>query len=114
MLAALEEWEVVALRDMYPENIDDVALFQQLKGSGYVFITCDSSQTTRAREAAALKEAGLTALFLGPFWSKKSFMDQAKWIISRWELIDRFASAVVPGVCAELTERGKANPFRLT
>ena len=41
MLAALEEFEVVALRDKFPSDIDDVELFQALSGSGYVFVTCD-------------------------------------------------------------------------
>jgi hypothetical protein len=114
MLAALEEWEeVVALRDRFEEDIADVDLFRELKGSDYVFITYDERQRSRKIEATALRESGLTALWLGPFWAKKGFMDQAKWIITRWEKVDQFASTVVQGTCAELTERGKARPFAL-
>jgi hypothetical protein len=113
MLAALEEWEVVALRDQYPEDIGDVDLFGKLRGSGFVFITGDRKQRSRQREAAAIKEAGITSLWLGPFWSKKTFMEQAKWIINRWERIDQFAQSVVVGTCAEITEQGKARPFSI-
>jgi hypothetical protein len=83
MLAALEEFEVVALRDKYALDIDDVELFRELSGSGYVFVTCDDRQKTREGEAKALQAAGLTALWFGRFWSKKQFWDQAKWIITR-------------------------------
>ena len=45
MLAALEE--VVALRDRYSQDIDDIELFQTLSGTDYVFVTCDDRQKTR-------------------------------------------------------------------
>jgi hypothetical protein len=113
MLAALEEFEVVALRDKYPPDIEDVELFKALAGSGYVFITCDDRQKTREAEAKALRSSGLTALWLGPFWNKKSFWDQARWIINRWETIDGYVRGVAPGTCAEVSERGKSRPFTL-
>ena len=43
MLAAVEV-DVVALRDVYPEDIKDVELFAKLKGLGYVFVTTDESK----------------------------------------------------------------------
>src|SRR5262245_17661050 len=113
MLAALEEFEVVALRDMYSPSITDVDLFKALKGIGFVFITCDDHQISREAEANALRESGMTALWLGPFWNKKSFWDQAKWIINRWQTIDGYVKGVAPGTCAEVSEKGKSSPFAL-
>jgi hypothetical protein len=114
MLAALEEFdEVVALRDKYPEDIKDVELFRELRNLDYVFITNDARQRTRADEVRAIKEAGLTALWLGPFWRKKEFWDQAKWIIQRWRTIDGYVSGVAKGTCAEVKENGKSRPFLL-
>ncbi len=113
MLAALEEYEVVALRDMYPEDTDDLDLFPALKGSGFVFVTCDDRQKTREGEARALKDSGLTALWLGPFWDKKQFWDQAKWIINRWPTIDGYIKGVAPGTCSEVKENGRSRPFVL-
>jgi hypothetical protein len=113
MLAALEEFEVVALRDKYRADIDDVELFKALGGSGYVFITCDARQKTREGEAKALRDSGLTALWLGPFWSKKVFWDQAKWIITRWPIIHGYIKGVSPGTCAEVSEKGRSRPFAL-
>jgi hypothetical protein len=114
MLAALEEYEeVVALRDRFAPNIEDIPLFQALKGSGYVFITCDDRQRFREQEARALKDSGMTALWLGPFWDNKGFWDQAKWIIYRWPLIDGYVKGSVPGTCAEVKENGKSHSFAL-
>src|SRR5262249_42795727 len=104
MLAALEEFEVVALRDKFPADIEDAELFRALAGSGYVFITCDDRQKTREAEAKALRDSGLTALWLGPFWSKKVFWDQAKWIITRWPRIEGYVKGVAQGTCAEVNE----------
>lgn len=115
MLAALERFEAVALRDKYPDeiDIDDITRFSRLKGSGYVFVTCDGRQTTREQEAQGLKEAGLTAIWFGPFWSKKGFWDQARWIINRWEKIDGYVKGVSTGTCSEVKENGKSHPFLL-
>jgi len=113
MLSALEEYEVVALRERYAEDIDDVELFQALAGSGYVFVTTDDRQKTRECEAAAIRDSGLTALWLGPFWAKKTFWDQAKWIIYRWPIIDGYVKGVAQGTCAEVKENGKSRPFSL-
>lgn len=114
MLAALEEFEVVALRDMFAPNIEDVDLFPALKGSGFVFVTSDDRQKTREGEAKALRESGLTALWLGPFWSKKQFWDQARWIINRWPVIDGYVKGVAEGTCAQVKENGRSMPFNLS
>lgn len=66
-------------------NITLCSLATVLRGRGLgVRGQCDDRQKTREGEAKALRDAGLTALWLGPFWSKKTFWDQAKWIITRW------------------------------
>ena len=98
MLSALEQFEdVAALRDKFPPDISDADLFRQLKDSDYVFVTNDERQKTREHEARGIKEAGLTALWIGPFWSKKGFWGQAKWIINRWQKIDGYVQALQGG-----------------
>jgi len=112
MLAALDI-EATALRDRYPQNISDIALFEKLRESEEVFVTSDRSQLTRIQEARALKEAGVTAIFFGPYWSKMDQWQQAKWIITRREIIDGFVRGVTRGTCAEIKQNGKANPLAL-
>ncbi len=112
MLRALEV-DAVALREQYPQGISDVSLLAALRGSGCVFITADRSQKTREQEARALIQSGITSLFLGAFWTKKTFWDQAIWMLLRWRRLDGFASSVQPGACADVSENGKAKPFYL-
>ncbi len=113
MLAALEEFEAVALRDRFAPNIEDIPLFEALAGSGFVFITSDGRQRFREAEARALHKSGMIALWLGPFWDKKSFWDQARWIINRWPVVDGYVKGVAPGTCAEVKENEKSRPFSL-
>ena len=112
MLKALEV-DVVALRESFSESIEDVKLFEELKGSNHVFVSGDTSQTTRRMEAKALKETGMSALFFCPWWAKKKFWDQATWLITKWPIIDGYVRGVARGTCAELRENGRAMPFFL-
>ena len=105
--------DAVALRHEHPEDTKDVSLFDHLRGRNMVFITTDRHQLTREHEARALKQAGVTSLFFGPFFQRKRFWDQAIWIVSRWPLIDGFANGVAPGTCAEIKHNGKALVYQL-
>ena len=107
MLCALDV-DAVALRDEYPEDTKDIPLFKFLRGSNVVFVSTDTSQMTREQEARALKEAGITALYLGPFFQRKPFWDQAVWLVRRWKGIEGFAEGVTPETCAEIKQNGKA------
>lgn len=112
MLAALDV-AAKALREEFPEDITDCDLFDRLRGKDNVFITADESIRRREAEARALRQCGITALFLGPFWAKMLFWEQAIWLVSRWRRIDAFASSVAQGTCAELKRNGRALPFAL-
>ena len=112
MLAALDV-SAVSLRSVLPQDVGDVELFAYLNGSDSVFVSCDLSQRTRPLEARALKESGVTALYLGPFWGKMQFWQQAVWLVTRWETIDKAASSAVKGSFAEIKRNGKALYFTL-
>ena len=73
MLRALGE-DIHALREQFPQDIDDVSLFSQVRGPNAVFLSTDTSQLTRTQEARALKQAKITALFLGPFFGKMNLV----------------------------------------
>lgn len=112
MLAALEV-DAMSLREHFSDNIKDVPLFEQLRGSQVVFVSCDLSQTTRQAEAKALKACGVTAIYFAPFWGKLLFWDQAVWLVRRWPRIDDFTNSVTRGTFAEIKQNGKAMPFTL-
>jgi hypothetical protein len=112
MLSALDK-EVTSLRDEFAESVQDREFIAALQGSHDVYITYDHKQKTREAEAAAIKDSGVTALLLGPFWGNLVFWDQAKWLINKWERIEDFAGSVVPGTCAEIKQNGRALVFHL-
>lgn len=112
MLAALEI-DAPSLRDEFDQGVADTVFLQSLDAQRDVYITYDHRQKIRQAEARAILEAGVTALWLGPFWGKKDFMAQARWLLNKWDKIDSFASSVVQGTCAEIKESGRASVFRL-
>jgi hypothetical protein len=91
MLKALSV-DAVALREQHPQNIKDIPLFNELRGSDMVYIAADRRQRTRLAEARALKEAGVTCLFMGPFWDNMGLWAQAAWLVAKWPKIDGFVS----------------------
>ncbi len=112
MLTALGK-DAEALRSAFHEAIADEKFLASLKNAYDVYVTYDHKQRTRTAEARAITEAGVTAHWFGPFWGKMDFWEQAKWLVTRWEQIDAFASNVTPGTCAEITQKGKARVFTL-
>jgi len=112
MLSAVDV-NATALRAEFSESILDPEFLQAIKGTHDVYATYDHKQKTRESEARAIKDAGLTALWLGPFWGRLVFWDQAKWLITRWERIESFANSVVPGTCAKIKQNGRAHVFHL-
>ena len=113
MLRALGE-DAESQRQSYPQDIADVDLFSQLAGRpGLVFISTDEKQKTRAEEARALKQSGISALYFGPFFRRKRFWEQAVWLMRRWERIRGFAEGAAPGTFAEIKENGRAWTFQL-
>ena len=113
MLCALGE-DAEALRARHPEDIEDVPLFTEIgKRSDVVFISTDTSQRTRKDEARALKEAGVTALYFGPFFEQMKLWDQAVWLVKKWPIIKGFAEGVAKGTCAEIKQNGRALVFQL-
>ena len=113
MLRALGE-EVESLREKYPEDIKDIALFPELRNRrDIVFVSTDTSQWTRTEEARAIKAAGITTLYFGPFFQRKLLWDQAVWLMRRWLKIKGFAEGAAKGTCAEIKENGRALVFPL-
>ena len=112
MLEALEV-EIVSLRMEFHEDIKDIPLFHKLHGRRLAFISTNTNQRTREHEARALKAAGVTALYFGPFFMKLQFWAQATWLVRRWPDIHSFATSMELGVCAEIKQNGTAMIYRL-
>ncbi len=112
MLAALEV-AAHGLRDLMPSDTDDSSIYAKLKGTNSVFITHDKRQRTREIEATALRDSGVTVLFLGAFWARMSYWKRAAWLVDRWEKISGFAEGTALGTTAEVSQNGRCIPFNL-
>jgi hypothetical protein len=113
MLRALGE-DVESVREKHPEDTDDISLFSELTGrANLVFISTDTSQKTRKDEARALRQAGISALYFGPFFERLKMWEQAVWIVKHWPKIKGFAEGAAKGTCAEIKQNGRAFVFQL-
>jgi len=95
---------VTALSEKFPPNIKDEDFLPQLKDC--ILITGDQRIRTRKIEAAALRQSGISALFLARFWPRLDLWAQARWLVTRWPDIDRFTSKTSPGTYAEVQQGG--------
>jgi len=112
MLRALDV-DAEALRERFPPNIKDLALFPQLQGQrNFTLISVDTSQLTRDTEARELRRTGIRALYFEPFFQKRKFWQQAVWLLNKWHLISGFAEGCMPGTIAAIKQNGKADPYR--
>ena len=107
MLRALDV-EVYPVREPLSADATDEAILAFLKEHPYVWISADRKQTTRPTQAALLRAAKTTALYLGPFWSKLFGWDQAVWMIRRWQLIEGFVKGTAAGTVAEIKQNGRS------
>lgn len=112
MLDALDV-EVVALRDEFPPDTKDPVFLAALKGTDTVLVSANGAMRTNAIERKLLREANIISLYLGPFWGKMKFWQQAEWLVRRWPTIQGFAEGVTKGTCAEIKQNGKATIYPL-
>ena len=85
----------------------DPDLFQFLAGSDYVFISEVRRQLTRIAEATALRAAGISAMYFGPFWSKLGFWKQAEYLVKHWARFDGAFRVLDKGSIMEAKLNGK-------
>src|SRR2546428_14161268 len=69
---------------------------------GWVLVSGDRRMRTKPAEASALKAAGVTALFLGPFWRKIGIKEQAAWLLGHWNKIDAQLKELSSGSSAKI------------
>ena len=98
--------DVRALSDEFPTNVEDVDLILALGERGWVLISHDRSMRTRPKEAAALRQSGITAVYLGPFWRKLRRWDQFVWLARNWPKIQEFVNSNPRGTIGVAQQNG--------
>ena len=102
-----------ALREEFLEDTPDIVWIQELGKRGWPLITVDRRIWSRPQELVALRQAGVTAFFLGPFFSKALFWDQAVWLMRHWPKFRNVTAALVKGACFTVQQNGKMTPMQL-
>ena len=108
MLRALDV-DAIALREAFDQDIDDVDLFRELRGEGIILVTSDMRIQRRPVEIQALKECGISAIFLRPFWHKRGKWEQANWLTRHWQAIEGHVADWDAPVYLEVEVNGKIN-----
>jgi hypothetical protein len=103
----------VALRDEFPPDIADVDLFPRLQGTDWIFVTADTRIKRRTAEARALRECGVSAIFLKRFWMQRGFWQQAEWLTRNWPKLEHFVKTAHQPIYAEVDSQGKITEFKI-
>ena len=112
-LDALGE-DVQALRDVFPQQTSDAQWIKEIGEKGWSFITVDKHISTRPHEVAALRDAQVTAFFLGRFWAKTKAWDQAVWLIRHWPKFKNVVETLARGTCFTVQQNGRMRPISLS
>jgi len=105
----LRELDVDALhlKQVFPENTDDVDWIPRAGQEGRIVITADREIRRNTAERAALRQNNVTALFLQRAFLKRTKWPQAEWLIKHWLKIDAQAQKLRQGTTMLISDNGK-------
>lgn len=91
----------------------DPEILRYLSAREIVFLSADRGIVSKTWELRALRDAGVTALFLAPFFHRQDFWKKAEWFIRHWRTIDGFARGATRGTLAEIKQGGRSQLIRI-
>jgi PIN like domain len=104
-LAALlsDQHTIIALRDKFPIDIDDIAFVEALSREGHwIVISGDYRITRNKAERLAFQQSRLTGFFMAPALKKAPVLKQLERLCVLWDTIITVADATAPGALFEL------------
>lgn len=85
MLAKVQQYEIVHLREKFDEDTDDIVWISALAEEGdWVIVSGDPRISRNEAERAAWLESGITAFFLSDGFPNKRFWKQAEVLVHWW------------------------------
>lgn len=100
------EHYIIALRDKFAENIDDVDWIRQLGLEGtWVIVSGDRRITRNRAERDAFRNSRLIGFFLAKGLAKAKVTKQAERLLALWENIEKVVGVVQTGAMFELPMR---------
>lgn len=99
--------DVGHLYDRFPRNISDIDLLAALTGEVITLVTADNRIAVREPEARALRQCGVSAIFLGSWWGKQDLWAQCTCMLKHWKAIDAHVARLDPPVYFAVASNGK-------
>ncbi|HET6427761.1 MAG TPA: DUF5615 family PIN-like protein [Phycisphaerae bacterium] len=99
--------DVVALREVFPEDAPDEDWIARIAEHRCVLVTLDRHIRSRPLQRQALARARVIALFLGPFFSRSKFWDQFVWLVRYWTRIEHTVAGLERGACMAVRQNGR-------
>jgi hypothetical protein len=112
MLQALDV-AVIHLQEQFAANTPDEIWLPHLRDSGYVVVTSDRAIRKGSATALALKESGVTAIFLPKGFEEMRRWDQAVWLIRHWPNVEAYIAKAKTGALVQMTNGGSFTPIVL-
>jgi hypothetical protein len=104
--------DAIHLTNRFPPDTPDVGWLPEAGKAGWIVVTADSAIRRRPAELLALKQSGVTALFLKANFLKRGKWEQAGWLVKHWQSIETQTDRLQQGAIVTVSDRGKLEPFR--
>lgn len=96
-----------------PYDMADEEWIPRIAGRGWIIITRDIAIDRRTHERRAVAQSHATILFLAPFFGNMRSIEQAAWLLSRWESIRDQALKFNPGSKVIVQQNGRLDRYTL-
>jgi predicted nuclease of predicted toxin-antitoxin system len=105
--------EVVALRDIFPQNAKDTEWIPKVGEKEWVVVTRDANQRRRDAERKALRLHSVKIIYIRQSGKPLDLYADAARIIKNWPKISEWGDAAKPGEMVKLSTNDKIEPFSL-
>ena len=89
--------DAYALSERFPVDVADVEWIRQVGEWVWIVFTADLHIRTRGKEHAALRESGLTVVFLHERITRKGLWDMTLWMLRQWPVMKPLLEKASPG-----------------
>ena len=98
--------DIASRRDVYGSAARDAEWIPQAARDGYALVALQPGPTKRSLERTALRDHGLTVVYLGPFFAKRDYWGKVEWLVRYWPMIAAWLEGHPKGATGIAHENG--------
>lgn len=95
----------------FAPDAKDSEWIPQAAQRGFVIVTCDCNIQKREAEREVYRRNRMRGLFLARAFAGMRLLDQAKWLLWRWEEIEKVLNTAKPGEAYLVKQKGVIRPL---